>query len=111
MPGVTGSSELFDSGGAVFLAPGFPGKELTVNDISGACTFIEVSAGLTWGEAGYAMGFGMNPSLFAAFPLVPAYVTQSIIKDIKGYILFKGTNYGLQAGASAGAFVGYMREV
>jgi hypothetical protein len=111
MPGITGSSESFQSLGVVLLAPTFQGSELTVQDICGACTFIEVSGGVAWGEAAYAMTFGMNPALFAAYPVVPAVAMKWIMQSVKGYLLFRGTNYGLQAGGSLGGFVGYMRAI
>jgi hypothetical protein len=110
-PGITGSSESFPSSGLVLLAPSFRGSELTVQDICGACTFLEVSGGVAWGEAAYAMTFGINPALFAAYPVVPAAAIQWIMKSVKGYLLFRGMNYGLQAGGSLGSYVGYMRTI
>ena len=107
LPGASGSSELMYSAGSVYMSPEFHGAELTVTDIQGGCLFGEASAALTWGHGGYVMSFGMNMALFGAGvlnPLARAYAHQSV----KGYLLFHGYNYGLQAGASVGSFMGYM---
>jgi hypothetical protein len=111
IPGIAGSSELFESKGLVLLAPTFQGSELSAQDICGACCFVEFAAGVVWGEGVYAMTFGMNPAAFAAVTFVPATAMRWILQSLKGYLLFRGTNFGLQGGASAASYVGYMRMV
>jgi hypothetical protein len=95
------------SAGRVYMSPEFQGNELTVADIEGGCLFGEAGAALTWGHSGYVMSFGMNTALFGAGvlnPLARAYAHQSV----NGYLFFHGNNYGMQAGANIGSFMGYM---
>jgi hypothetical protein len=96
------------STGLVYMAPKFTGSELTQTDIEGGCLFGEATAALAWGHSGYVMSFGMDKALFAAGvmnPLARAYAHLSV----KGYLLFRGWNYGLQGGLSGTSFMGYMR--
>lgn len=105
-----GSSESFDSRGRVFMAREFVGQELTVRDFCGGCYFIEVSGGLVWGGAGYAMMFGMNPALLAAaaLPNNPFFSVDRAIATAKGYIVFAGVNFGVQASIGVTGFLGLM---
>ena len=50
LPGLTGSSEQFTSGGLLYMAPMFTRDELTVDDINGGCMFLEVAGGVAWGR-------------------------------------------------------------
>jgi hypothetical protein len=107
----SGKNGKFESVGMVLLASAFQRTDFTVQDICGACFFVEASAGVAWGDAGYAMSFGINPALLAAYPVLPDKAMQWIEKSVKGHLLFRGTNYGLLAGGSLGGFVGYMRAM
>lgn len=109
LPGVTGSSELFTSGGLVTMSPFFTGRELRVDDIEGGCSFVEIGGGAAWGGAGYALTFGMNAATLAVGLTNPAML-QYALSTARGYLLFAGVNFGLQAGIGAGSYVGYMNS-
>jgi hypothetical protein len=66
LPGVSGSSELFTSGGLVTMSPFFTGSKLRADDIEGGCSFVEIGGGAAWGGAGYALTFGMNTAALHA---------------------------------------------
>jgi hypothetical protein len=90
------------------MAPQFRGNELNASDFVGGCCFLEITGGVAWGYAVYAMGFGMT------FASIIAGATSSMamghaIGSSNGYILFRGMNYGLQGGFGAGSFFGLMR--
>jgi hypothetical protein len=107
LPGTSGSSESMSSYGTVYISPDFNRSELTASDIEGACLFGEATAALAWGHSGYVMSFGLSTSAHSASildPLSRAYGHQRA----NGYLRFHGFNYGLQAGLSATAFLGYM---
>lgn len=107
LPAATGSSESFESRGRIYMTKQYARSELTESDIGGGFCFIELAGGVAWGGAGYAMMFGMDPTLMAAAPLNPAFVRLAM-EGATGYLLFAGVNYGLQAGAGLTGFAGVM---
>ncbi len=106
--GVTGSIEDFPSAGTVRMCKQFKGSELSISDINGGCSFMEVGAGLVWGKSQIAMLFGMDPMLFAASLASPDLLWDAL-KTATGYVKFGGLNFGIQAGAGAAQFVGLLR--
>jgi hypothetical protein len=110
IPGVTGSSESFKSGGTVYLSPQHSGTDLTVADFNGGCMFGEAGGGVAWGGAGYAMVFGMNPAAMAAGAF-NSIAAQYAFETASGYLFYYGMNYGIQAGAGVTGFMGMMRAV
>jgi hypothetical protein len=107
IPGVSGSSEQFKSGGLVYMSRDFSAKELTIRDIRGGCFFAEASAGLAWGGAAYAMAFGMNPALLAASVMNSLFVEHAI-RSATGYLRFRGMNFGLQGGFGGAGYLGML---
>lgn len=53
--GVTGSAEDFPSSGTVRMCNQFKKSELSISDINGGCSFMEIGAGLAWGKSQTAM--------------------------------------------------------
>lgn len=111
LPGLTGSSESFTSVGKVYMSGQFHKPELSVDDISGGCTFIELSAGVAWGEAGYAMVFGMNTAQFLRALLASGSGAIFADDTSTGILLFRGTNFGLQAGGGITSYAGILSAV
>jgi hypothetical protein len=105
IPGAAASSESMPSSGLVCMAPSFRGDELRADDFNGACCFLEVSGGTAWGYAGCVMMFGMNAASLIAGAMYPLAL-QHGLNTSNGCLLFRGWNYGLQAGFSAGSFIG-----
>jgi hypothetical protein len=108
LPGATGSSESFTSMGRVYMSGRFHKPELTADDISGGCFFVEVGLGAAWGGAGYAMVFGMNTAQFLRALITPAGFNPYAEDTSTGMLLFAGVNFGLQAGGGITSFAGVL---
>jgi hypothetical protein len=108
LPGATGSLEAFTSMGQVYMSGHFHKPELSVDDISGGCCFLEVGGGVAWGAAGYAMVFGMNTAHFIKNMLGGGYQPLFADDGSTGMLVFGGMNYGLQGGAGITSFAGIL---
>ena len=107
LPGLTGSSEQFTSGGLLYMSPMFSRDELTVDDINGGCMFLEVGAESLGEVPRTPWAFGMNEAAMFSGILQPALLIHALSTAV-GYMVFAGTNYGLQAGLGVSEFVGVM---
>jgi hypothetical protein len=111
-PGIAGSSESFTSMGQVYMNGQFHKPELTVEDINGGCTFLELSVGAAWGTAGYAMVFGMNTAQFLTAMAGSSNFSPYAGRDTStGMLVFGGLTFGLQAGGGITSFAGVLRAL
>jgi hypothetical protein len=110
LPGMSGSSEELPSHGSVYLSRSFGGKDLVLTDFNGACCFLELAFGLVWGNARYAMTFGMNPAALVAGTL-NGHAMSYALETAKGHLVFDGWSFGLQAGAGVTGFMGMITAV
>lgn len=114
--GGAGAAEAFPSEGAVFVADDIKDRDLTRDEITGPCLYMEVGAGVLAGVSGTAMLFGLDAKLLAAVMLMNAspltslsvspMLTQQLLKSARGALVMGGANVGLQAGAGGAAYLG-----
>lgn len=114
--GGTGAAEAFPSDGAVFVADDLVDRDLTRDDITGPCMYVEVNAGVAVGVAGTAMLFGLDAKLLAAVMLMNAspvtsltvspMLTRQLMQSARGALLMGGANLGIQAGAGGAVYIG-----
>jgi hypothetical protein len=83
--GVTGSVEDFPSAGTVRMCNQFKKTELSISDINGGCSFMEIGAGVVWGKSQTAMLVGMDPMLLAT-SLVRPDLLWDALKTATGYV-------------------------
>jgi hypothetical protein len=107
------------STGKVCILDSFKGDELTRDDITGVCMFVQVGGGLIVGGSAYAMLLGMDPVYLAGVAaaagtmimpgmgtmLLP-YAEQKLLETATSILFMAGMNVSTQAGGGAGAFVG-----
>lgn len=100
----------FPNAGELFVLDSFSGKELTYNDITGACIFVEIGGGILAGVSATAMLVGMDPVWLAGFaiPFAPIMIAfdERLLQSAVGLLVMGGTNLGIQAGGGIGAFLG-----
>ncbi|WP_322047527.1 hypothetical protein [Paraburkholderia sp. J67] len=108
--GGAGSIESFDSGGYVFMAPGFHGAELSRSDFQGATIYFDAGAGLGYAKAATGMLMGINAARLAMGMSSPMLEWMAIdaIADARACLLMYGTSVGLVAGGGIGILVGYV---
>jgi len=114
--GGAGALEAFPSTGQVFVSDAIANRDLTRDDITGVCVFMEVSAGLIAGGSASAMLFGLDPKLLAismavsATPagavLGPLVMQRQLLQSAKGALVMAGVNAGVQAGGSGAIYLG-----
>lgn len=114
--GGVGALESFKSDGYVLVADSIADRDLTRDDITGACVFIEVGGGLIVGGSGTAMLFGLDPKLLAltmvvnASPVTAALshlvMQRHLLQSAKGAVVMGGINAGLQAGYGGAIYLG-----
>ncbi|WP_110946860.1 hypothetical protein [Pseudomonas bohemica] len=114
--GGAGALEAFPSTGAVFVSDAIANRDLTRDDITGVCVFMEVGGGLIAGISGTAMLFGLDPKLLAislavnATPvgavLGPLVMQRHLLQSAKGAVVMGGVNAGLQAGGGGAIYLG-----
>lgn len=114
--GGAGALESFPSDGKVFVADSIRDRDLTRDDITGACIFTEVGVGLAVGGSATAMLFGLDAKLLALMialnsnPLTQIYsstvVQRQLMQSAKGALVMAGMNLGLQAGGGAAIYLG-----
>lgn len=95
----------FPNAGKIYVLGSAPGKELTRDDLTGPCVFVEASAGMGVGASASAMYLGVHPvELFwgSASPLPK----DNICDTARACLLVAGLNVGIQAGAGIAAFFG-----
>ncbi|MFK3974380.1 hypothetical protein ACI2KS_27020 [Pseudomonas sp. NPDC087358] len=111
-----GAMEAFPSTGQVFVADAIANRDLTRDDITGACVFMEVGAGLGVGGSASAMLFGLDAKLLALTLAVnttpvgavlgPMVMQRQLLQSAKGAVVMAGVNAGLQAGGGGAIYLG-----
>lgn len=114
--GGAGAMEAFPSTGQVFVSDAIANRDLTRDDITGACVFMEVGAGLGVGGSASAMLFGLDPKLLAISLAVntipvgavlgPLVMQRQLLQSAKGAVVMAGVNAGLQAGGGGAIYLG-----
>lgn len=110
--------------GDVFIASGFSGDgELEEEDFHGICSYVEVSAGAFIGYSGVVLCAGIQPDsmgpdivqMLSPFVykvvddfVAPGYIWDKFQNSCKAVICMRGWDAGVQAGATAGQFLGVM---
>ena len=106
----SGSSTAFDSYGEVFVMQGCKKDELSANDLSGPCMFVDAGAGLIGGFSGTALLAGISSLRLIA--LVSSMGNPMAFADLmysaQGVILMGGWNVGAQASIGASLSMGYL---
>lgn len=113
--GIGGSAEAFPSTGEVFVADDLVGRELTRDDFTGPCLYVEAGAGIAVGASSSAILFGLDPKLLAAAivmgstpagALGSAFIQRQLLQSARGAIISIGVNVSAQVGAGAAAYIG-----
>jgi hypothetical protein len=77
---------------------------------TGVVALPELSIGAAWGASGYAMEVGMNLAALAA-GAANAFALQYAHHTATAFIVFGGSNFGLQAGAGLSSYTGMIHDV
>ena len=107
------------STGKVCILDTFKGRELTRDDITGVCMFVQVGGGLAVGGSAYAMLLGMDPMHLAAVvastgagvmvpgagTLLMGYAETKLLETATSMLFMAGMNVSYQAGVGAGALI------
>ncbi|KAF1065891.1 MAG: hypothetical protein GAK45_02080 [Pseudomonas citronellolis] len=114
--GAVGAAESFPSYGKVFVSDALRERDLSADDFTGACVYIEGSIGLGVGGAGTAMLFGLDAKLLAlnlalaASPIAQVFASRTVqrqlLQSAKGVLVMGGATAGLQAGGGGAMYVG-----
>ena len=103
----------FPSTGKLMILESFKGDELTRDDITGVCMFLEIGASFIVGGASYAMLVGMNPVYAAAMAVTAGAATSllplaesKLLQSATAVLIMAGMNVSVSAGAGAGVFGG-----
>ncbi|MCF7534111.1 hypothetical protein [Pseudomonas petrae] len=114
--GGVGALESFRSKGWVLVSDALKDRDLTRDDITGACVFLEIGLGLGAGGSSTAMLFGLDPKLLAltlalnAMPAASAFAPQitlrHLLQSAKGAVVMAGFNVGVQAGVGGAIYLG-----
>lgn len=114
--GGAGALEAFPSTGQVFVSDALANRDLTRDDITGACVFLEVGGGLGIGGSATAMLFGLDAKLLAitlamnttpvGAVLGPLVMQRQLLQSAKGAVVMAGMNAGVQAGGGGAIYLG-----
>lgn len=114
--GATGAAESFPSTGQVYVSDALRDRDLSHDDFTGACAYIELAGGLGLGYSGTAVLFGLDAKLLAltmAMSAVPASqilggftVQRQLLQSARGALFMRGVTAGLQAGGGAAVYIG-----
>lgn len=101
----------FPNTGIMYVLDSFAGDELTRDDITGVCQFVEVGAAMFAGGSATAMLVGMSPVWLAGIAMGPASpfyfpCVEKLVSSATGVLLMAGINASLMAGVGAAAFLG-----
>lgn len=103
----------FTSHGLVFVTSHCPGQELTRNDFTGPCAFVEIGLGAVVGysEVGLLAGIQGSTSFWekAIGTVLPAAEFLFTVMSVRALIVMKGWNAGAQLGGGGIAYLGFMR--
>ncbi|MDN6859250.1 hypothetical protein QO207_21875 [Pseudomonas sp. CAN2814] len=109
--GATGATEDFPATGVVFVSDALRDRDLTRDDITGACAYVEVGGGVGIGYSGMVMLLGLDARLLA---LTLAMMSTGgvhrflpdLLKSARGALHMRGANVGVQAGGGGAIYVG-----